>query len=74
MILNPILDTWVTFVVLVLIFVIGSRKRDADSLWITDLPEAAVFVGVAQQPRQVQQAYPVRQYGVPQGAGVQYYP
>jgi len=42
-ILNPILDTWVTFVVLVLIFVIGSRKRDVDSLWATELPETAVF-------------------------------
>jgi hypothetical protein len=73
-ILNPILDTWVTFVVLVLIFVIGSRKRDADSLWTTELLETAAFVGVAQQPQQFQQAYPVQQYGVPQGGSVQYYP
>jgi hypothetical protein len=73
LILNPILDTWVTFVVLVLIFVIGSRKRDADSLWTTDLPETAVFVGV-QQPQQFQQAYPVSQYGAQQGGAVQYYP
>jgi hypothetical protein len=71
-ILNPILDTWVTFVVLVLVFAIG--KRDAESLWTTDLPETEIFVGVAQQPQQFQQAYPVPQYGVPQGGGVQYYP
>jgi hypothetical protein len=73
-ILNPIFDTWITFVVLVLIFAIGSRKRDADSLWTTDLPETADFVGVAQQPQQFQQTYPVQQYGVLQGGGVQYYP
>jgi hypothetical protein len=74
LILNPILDTWLTFVVLVLIFVIGSRKRDADSLWTTGLPEAAIFAGVAQQPQQFQQVNPVQQYGVPAGGGVQYYP
>jgi hypothetical protein len=71
-ILSAILDTWVTFVILVLIFAIGCRKRDG--LWTTQQPPNAVFVAAAQPQQGFQQAWPAPQYTAPQGGGVQYYP
>ena len=71
--IDPILDAWPTFVILVLIFVLGCRKRDG--LWTTE-PPTGIFAGAAQQQQQqqVQQGWPAPQYAAPPEGVVQYYP
>jgi len=70
-VIDPILDAWPTFVILVLIFVLGCRKRDG--LWTTE-PPTGIFAGAAQSQQQVQQAWPAPQYAAPPEGVVQYYP
>jgi hypothetical protein len=55
---------------LVLIFVLGCRKRDG--LWTTE-PPTGIFAG-GQPQQQVQQAWPAPQYAAPPEGVVQYYP
>jgi hypothetical protein len=51
LVVDPILDAWVTFVILVLIFVIGCRKRKG--LWSTD--QAWMSQNGNAQPAHIQQ-------------------
>jgi hypothetical protein len=55
---------------LVLIFVLGCRKRDG--LWTTE-PPTGIFAEAAQPQQQVQQAWPAPQYSPPPDGVVQYY-
>jgi hypothetical protein len=68
-VLSSIFDGWVTFVVLVLLFVIGCRK--AGGLWTPEQAPNGTFGAGQQQP--VQQYWQSPQPVVPQGNGVQYY-
>lgn len=52
-VLWPILDAWVTFVMLVLLFVIGCRK--GGGLWITEQTPSWSFVAAQQQHQPIQQ-------------------
>ncbi|KAE9367216.1 hypothetical protein N431DRAFT_385443 [Stipitochalara longipes BDJ] len=68
-ILWPILDAWVTFIVLVLVFAIGCRRRHG--LWTTEPGSSGMF-GRRQQPQPIQQQWQSPQPVVPQGPPMQY--
>ncbi|PMD29427.1 hypothetical protein L207DRAFT_445482 [Hyaloscypha variabilis F] len=68
-VLFPILDPYVTFAVLVLVFVIGCRRRHG--LWTTAVPSSRIFGGTQQQ-QPVQQQWGPPQPIVQQGPPVQY--
>jgi hypothetical protein len=69
-VLDPILDIWTTFVILVLVFVIGCRKRDG--LWTTHQPWMANYGGGAPQVQQPQQVWPAPMNSVLQQGYAEY--